>query len=100
MVSFHTDAQRVTHRDGSSASLPQNRITQQIKSNSLTKVNELLGKVNSRQRSTLPAGLPTSTIDAERLNCCVRDGNRWVPLAIVTEKLYSLVWCPCTLKTA
>jgi hypothetical protein len=46
-------------------------------------------KINSRQRSTLPAGRPTSTIDAERLNCCVRDGNRWFPLAIVTEKLNS-----------
>jgi hypothetical protein len=48
-------------------------------------------KFNSRQRSTLPAGRPTSTIDAERLNCCVRDGNRWFPLAIITEKLL----CDC-----
>ena len=41
----------------------------------------------SWQRLTLPAGRPTSTISAEGLNCRVRDGNGWFPLAIVTRKL-------------
>ena len=38
-----------------------------------------------------PTGSPGSTIAAEGLNFRVRDGNRWVPLAIVTGKLYTLV---------
>ena len=37
-----------------------------------------------RRRSTLPGRLQPSTIDAEGLNFCVRDGNRWNPFAIVT----------------
>ena len=37
-----------------------------------------------RQRPTLPGRLQPSTIGAERLNFCVRDGNRWIPFAIVT----------------
>ena len=37
-----------------------------------------------RRRSTLPGRCQPSTIDAERLNFCVRDGNRWIPLAITT----------------
>ena len=41
----------------------------------------------SWQRLTLPAGHPTSTISAEGLNCRVRDGNGWFPLAIITRKV-------------
>ena len=37
-----------------------------------------------RQRPTLPERLHSSTIGAERLNFCVRYGNRWDPFAIVT----------------
>ena len=37
-----------------------------------------------RQRPTLPDRLQPSTIGAERLNFCVRHGNRWIPFAIVT----------------
>ena len=37
-----------------------------------------------RRRPTLPGRCQPSTIGAERLNFCVRDGNRWVPLAIAT----------------
>ena len=31
-----------------------------------------------------------STIGAEGLNFCVRDGNRWVPLAIATQMSYTV----------
>ena len=44
---------------------------------------ELLRK-KIRRRSTLPGRYQPSTLDAKRLNCCVRNGNRWDPLAIVT----------------
>ena len=37
-----------------------------------------------RQRPTLPGRLQPSTIGPERLNICVRYGNRWDPFAIVT----------------
>jgi hypothetical protein len=43
-----------------------------------------------RHRSIIPAtthsptGKPGSTIGAGRLNCCVRNGNRWNPPAVVT----------------
>ena len=37
-----------------------------------------------RRRLTLPGRCQPSTISAERLNFCVRDGNRWIPLAITT----------------
>src|SRR5882672_3789245 len=36
---------------------------------------------------TLPHSCPCSTIGAEELNCRVRDGNGWVLLAMVTQKL-------------
>ncbi len=39
-----------------------------------------------RRRSTLPGRYQPSTIDVLRLNCCVRDGNRWNPQAIATAK--------------
>ena len=37
-----------------------------------------------RQRPTLPGSHPPSTISAEELNFCVRNGNRWDLFAIVT----------------
>ena len=43
-----------------------------------------------RQRPTLPARLQASTLGAERLNFCVRYGNRWIPFAIVTGILSGL----------
>ena len=49
-----------------------------------------------RQCPTLPGRLQPSTIGAERLNFCVRYGNRWDPFAITTGILLGL----CTLKTA
>ena len=50
-----------------------------------------------RQRPTLPDRLQPSTIGAERLNFCVRYGNRWDPFAIVTGILSDTLR---TLKTA
>ena len=50
-----------------------------------------------RQRPTLPGRLQPSTIGAERLNFCVRYGNRWDPFAIVTGILLGFFR---TLKTA
>ncbi len=46
--------------------------------------------IKSRQRSTLPPGRPGSTIDAEGLNCRVRNGNGCFPLAIATGNLWRL----------
>ena len=37
-----------------------------------------------RQCPTLPGRHQPSTIGAERLNFCVRYGNRWIPFAITT----------------
>ena len=48
---------------------------------------ETAGCCGIRQRPTLPGRLQPSTIGAERLNFCVRDGNRWIPFAIVTGML-------------
>ena len=39
-----------------------------------------------RRRPTLPGRFKPSTISVLRLNFCVRDGNRWIPQAIVTGK--------------
>lgn len=45
-----------------------------------------------------PTGKPGSTIGAGRLNCCVRNGNRWNPPAVVTGmrlrwRLTRWRWC-------
>ncbi len=40
------------------------------------------------QLPTLPHTCACSTIGAEGLNCRVRDGNGWVPLAMVTQNLF------------
>ena len=50
-----------------------------------------------RQLSTLPGSHPPSTIDVKELNFCVRHGNRWFLLAIVTG--FFLLLKACTLKT-
>ena len=42
-----------------------------------------------RRRPTLPGRVQPSTIGAEGLNFCVRDGNRWNPFAITTGNLFS-----------
>ena len=39
-----------------------------------------------RQRPSLPGRVQPSTFGAKRLNFCVRNGNRWDPLAIATGK--------------
>src|SRR5215475_13234963 len=39
------------------------------------------------RRPTLPHTRACSTIGAERLNYRVRDGNGWVPLAKITQKI-------------
>ena len=41
-----------------------------------------------RRRPTLPGRVQPSTIGAEGLNFCVRDGNRWNPFAITTGNLF------------
>ena len=40
--------------------------------------------IGFRRRPTLPGRVQPSTIGAEGLNFCVRDGNRWDPFAIAT----------------
>ena len=40
--------------------------------------------IEIRRRPTLPGRFQPSTISVLRLNFCVRDGNRWIPQAIVT----------------
>ena len=40
-----------------------------------------------RRRPTLPGRFQPSTISVLRLNFCVRDGNRWIPQAIVTGNM-------------
>ena len=40
-----------------------------------------------RRRPTLPGCFQPSTISVLRLNFCVRDGNRWIPQAIVTGNI-------------
>src|ERR1019366_9395079 len=42
------------------------------------------------RRPTLPHTCACSTIGAEELNCRVRDGNGWVLLARVTQKLVTI----------
>ena len=43
-----------------------------------------IASFGNRQRPTLPSRVQLSTLGAEGLNCCVRDGNRCFPFAIVT----------------
>ena len=43
--------------------------------------------IEIRRRPTLPGRFQPSTISVLRLNFCVRDGNRWIPQAIVTGNL-------------
>ena len=45
--------------------------------------------IGIRRRPTLPGRVQPSTIGAEGLNFCVRDGNRWDPFAITTGNLFS-----------
>ena len=52
---------------------------------------ELLRNIGIRQRPTLPGRVQPSTIGTERLNFCVRYGNRWDPLVITTGNC-ELVW--------
>ena len=44
----------------------------------------LFGVLLTRQLSTFPGSYPPSIIDVKELNFCVRHGNRWFLLAIVT----------------
>ena len=46
--------------------------------------------IKNRQRPTFPGSFPPSIIGAKELNYCVRDGNRWILLAIVTGFLIGL----------
>ena len=43
-----------------------------------------------RRRPTLPGRFQPSTISVLRLNFCVRDGNRWIPQAIVTGNIQAV----------
>ena len=45
-----------------------------------------------RRRPTLPGRFQPSTISVLRLNFCVRDGNRWIPQAIVTGNMGLSRW--------
>ena len=49
-----------------------------------------LGEI--RRRPTLPGRFQPSTISVLRLNFCVRDGNRWIPQAIVTGNMGLSRW--------
>ena len=42
-----------------------------------------------RRRPTLPGRVQPSTIGAEGLNFCVRNGNRWDPFAIATGNRFN-----------
>ena len=53
-----------------------------------------------RRRPTLPGRFQPSTISVLRLNFCVRDGNRWIPQAIVTGNMGLFGFPLRTLKTA
>src|SRR5690606_15923652 len=44
------------------------------------------GKRSSWQRRTLPHRVQCSTIRAHGLNCRVRDGAGWTPMALATNK--------------
>jgi len=46
------------------------------------------GKKIWGHRATLPQGFPCSTIADERLDFCVRNGNRYFPLSLDTPKSY------------
>ena len=50
----------------------------------ITNPTKKLGLCPFRQLSTFPGSHPPSIIDVKGLNFCVRHGNRWIPLAIVT----------------
>ncbi len=53
---------------------------------------ELLRNIGIRRRPMLPGRVQPSTIGTERLNFCVRDGNRCDPLVIATGNC-ELVLC-------
>ena len=62
---------------------------------------ELLRNIRIRQRPTLPGRVQPSTIGTERLNFCVRYGNRCDPLVITTgncELVYFLHPDNCTMN--
>ena len=46
--------------------------------------DRIVYKRKKRRRPNFPGGHPPSIIGAKELNYCVRDGNRWILLAIVT----------------
>ena len=46
--------------------------------------------IGIRRRPTLPGRVQPSTIGAEGLNFCVRNGNRWDPFAIATGNCFLL----------
>lgn len=51
-----------------------------------SKEKKLIIKRKCRQRPTLPAQQGDSTIGAKGLDFCVRNGNRYYPFAMVTDK--------------
>ncbi len=55
-----------------------------VKKKSAPRAERGAGEKVCRRRATLPPGFPGSTITAEGLNFRVRNGNGWVPLAMVT----------------
>ena len=61
--------------------------TRNIKKGVSLSTNTFIG---IRRRPTLPGRFQPSTISAERLNFCVRYGNRWIPLAITTGNCISI----------
>src|SRR5690606_29509409 len=74
-----------------------------VKKKSAPREERGAGEKVCRQRATLPPGFPGSTITAEGLNFRVRNGNGWVPLAMVTgngEKVFTLCRCEGTLTAA
>ena len=61
------------------------------------KASSLRNSLNGfRRRPNLPGRVQPSTFGAKRLNFCVRNGNRWNPLAITTGNC--LLFNPHTLK--
>ena len=86
----------------SSQRLPRSPVARGAPTSVCTKKRPLIRMTSDefRRRPTLPGRFQPSTISVLRLNFCVRDGNRWIPQAIVTGKeLCSCLLLPPSFKT-
>ena len=54
--------------------------------------------IEIRQFPILPSGVPLSTFGVNELNFCVRNGNRWILVAIITGMAPLVGLEPTTLR--